>query len=163
MDALTTKDLILIIIATFSVLIFAFVVSDVVCHIERYESTFFQFFVAFLLLSVLCINNFIAYQLYQPKTTMSEEIVFSHELSSPPKKISSSGIVVVDKQEDGSDKRIILDVNEYDVEESEDNIIHFAKVNQIKTDDFFLFGKKVEEEKKITKSFYRLYLPKETK
>ena len=47
---------------------------------------------------------------------------------------------------------------DYSIEESEDNSMHFSKVNEIKTDEFFLLGKKVGTERKVTKSFMKFGL-----
>ena len=150
------RYIVLLVLVGITFLFYAYLIADVALNPDKYESSFFQFFIAFLLIAVFAINGFILINLFSPKETVEDKEVVTYYITSPPRQISISSMAIDYIDDEDLPRHLILEAKDYEKLNTQEKNLTLTKMEQIKKQEFFILGKKIDENSIKLKEYYKL-------
>lgn len=153
---LSPRYIILIGLFGISFLFYAYLIADVALNPDNYESSFYQFFIGFILITLFGINCFVGINLFSPKETIEDKGVVTYYLTSSPRQISSSSFAIDYVDDEDLARHMIIESKDVEELNTQHEKLKITKMEQIKQQEFFIFGKKIDENTIKIKEYYKL-------
>ena len=146
----------LFILFTISFVLYAYAISDVLKNPEKYTSLKQQGIIGGALIVTFGINCLIGCALLSPAEEIEDNDILTYSLSAPPRQVTHNAIAIDYLDDEGQNRHLVIETKEVERNNTSDTKLKLIKVEQVKRQDFFLFGRKIDENRIKQKVYYRL-------